>query len=148
MMARHRPVLYASENMAPVPEVTYTFNFTIAEPDASDDPQPEAVQSIAITTPPNKTTYIDGGSKFDRVGMVVTATLKASAETAIVNGYTVSPETLTLATYEVTITFGQGEYIFTATQEITVLAEYANRQCGYIKRADARRYNLRRHKRL
>jgi hypothetical protein len=98
---------------------TNVFNFTVAEPDTSNDPASENVASIAITTPPNRTEYFDGG-RFDRAGMVVTATLLDGGDVPI-NGYTVTPETLTLGTSDVTVTFGEGEHIFTTTQAVAVL---------------------------
>jgi hypothetical protein len=107
-------------------EVTYTFNFSVAPLDTTSDPLPENIESIAITTPPKRTQYFDGG-KFDRAGMVVTATLTAEEgsepEAVEVNGYTVMPELLSLNDEYVTITFSddEGEYVFEAVQPVTVL---------------------------
>jgi len=112
-------IYYAAPNYSGLVVTENVFNFTIADPDASGDPDPEDVASIAVTAPPNKTTYFDGG-RFDRTGMVVTATLTDDS-TVPINGYTVTPDPLTLGTEYVTVTFGEGEHIFTATQAITVL---------------------------
>ena len=81
-----------------------------------------AVQSIAITTAPTKTSY-DTGDTFDPTGMVVTASL-STAElsdpdtwTKTVTGYTYSPTTaLAPANTSVTISYA-GE---STTQTITV----------------------------
>ena len=81
-----------------------------------------SVTSIAVTTPPTKTTY-DTGDSFAPAGMVVTASLSTGeAEspdtwTKEVTGYTIDPEdNLVPANTYVTITYATK----TATQDITV----------------------------
>ena len=78
-----------------------------------------ALASIAITTPPTKTSYTAGES-FDPTGMVVTATYNSGAS-APVSGYTVSPSgALTTSDTSVTISYTEGGVTKTATQAITV----------------------------
>ncbi len=78
------------------------------------------LESIAITTPPTKTTYKEGES-FDKVGMVVTATYTGS--TGTVTSYTVSPSgALSTDDTEVTITYTENGVTKTTTQGITVRA--------------------------
>ena len=81
-----------------------------------------AVQSIAVTTPPTKTSY-DTGDSFDPTGMVVTATLSTGEPsdpdtwTKDVTGYTFSPDgALVAENTSVTITYATK----TTTQAITV----------------------------
>ena len=76
--------------------------------------------SIAITTPPAKTTYT-AWEAFDQAGMVVTATYSNGA-TAIATGYAFSPSTgLTDGTTEVTIQYTEAGVTKTATQAVTVV---------------------------
>lgn len=74
-----------------------------------------ALASIAVTTPPTKTSYAVGET-FAPAGMVITATY-ADATTAAVTGYTFSPSgALSAGNTSVTISY-QGK---TTTQAITV----------------------------
>ena len=75
----------------------------------------DTVESIAVTTPPTKTTYTYGES-LDLSGMVVTATCASSKTKDVTDGVTVSPETLDTSVTELTITYGS----LTTTQLITV----------------------------
>lgn len=76
--------------------------------------------SIAITTPPTKTTYTTGQT-FDPTGMVVTATYGDSEKTAAITGYTYAPTTaLTNATTAITISYTENGVTKTVTQTITV----------------------------
>lgn len=59
--------------------------------------------SIAIKTPPNKTTY-EAGDYFDKTGMVIEATYD-DGNKAIVKNYSVSPSVLTKDTNKVIITY-------------------------------------------
>ena len=78
---------------------------------------PELV-SIAVTTPPTKTTYTEGET-FDATGMVVTATY-SNETTVAVTGYTVAPSgELATTDTSVTITYESK----TVTQSITVTEE-------------------------
>lgn len=75
------------------------------------------LESIAITTPPNKVEYVEGET-FDATGMVVTAYYSDDTSEAV-TGYTVSKTTaLSTSDTSITITYG-GK---TATQAITVTA--------------------------
>jgi hypothetical protein len=113
-------IYYSSPNAkgdsGPASALVYTtnaFRFTIAEPDASEDPDPEDVESIAVTKQPDKTQYATGET-FSKYGMEVTATLK-SGDTVPVVGYTVPTEPFTeVGRQTVTVAFG------THTAEVTV----------------------------
>ena len=86
-----------------------------------EDVVTKTLESIAITTPPTKTTYTEGES-FDKAGMVVTATYSDST-TAEVTSYTVSPSgALATTDTSVTISYTEGGVTKTATQAITVNA--------------------------
>ena len=75
--------------------------------------------SIAITTPPAKTTYM-AGETFDPAGMVVEATYSNGAK-AVATGYSYTPSTaLTDGTTAVTIQYTEGGVTKTAEQAITV----------------------------
>lgn len=76
------------------------------------------MESLTITTPPNKTTY-KSGEHFDPTGMVVTAGYGYGL-TANVTGYTVSPAVLTDGVDEVIITYTEGRVTLTATVSVTV----------------------------
>ena len=76
--------------------------------------------SIAITTPPAKTTYVSGET-FNPAGMVVTATYSNGA-TLKATGYSFSPDTaLTDGTTSVTIEYTEGGVTKPAEQAITVV---------------------------
>jgi hypothetical protein len=109
----------ARGNAGPTTELVYTtntFRFTIAEPDASYDPAPEDVASIAVTKPPAKTQYFVGQT-FQRYGMEITATLTGGGTKPVV-GYAVPAEPFTATGQQnVTVTFGE----HTATVPVTVL---------------------------
>ena len=76
--------------------------------------------SIAITTPPAKTTYT-AGETFDPAGMVVEATYSNGAK-AVATGYSYTPSTaLTDGTTAVTIQYTEGGVTKTAEQAITVV---------------------------
>ena len=62
----------------------------------------KSLTSIAVTTQPNKTSYIAGQS-FDKTGMVVTG-YYSDGSTAVITDYTVSPTTLSSDTKTVTVT--------------------------------------------
>lgn len=80
-------------------------------------PECKTLSSIAVTTPPTKTTYTEGET-FDPAGMVVTATY-TDHTTAPITGYTYSPTgALAVGTTSITISYG-GK---TTTQPITVNA--------------------------
>jgi|GEM_PF-4123368 len=80
---------------------------------------PKALDSIAVTTLPTKTTYTEGES-FDQAGMVVTATYD-DATTAEAIGYVVSPSgPLTTADTAVTVSYTEGGITKTVTVAITV----------------------------
>lgn len=74
--------------------------------------------SIAVTTPPSKTTY-EAGDAFDKTGMVVTATYD-DGSTSVVKNYSVSPVILSKDVTEVTITYREMGVSATAKQKVTV----------------------------
>ncbi|MDR2576303.1 MAG: bacterial Ig-like domain-containing protein [Treponema sp.] len=80
------------------------------------EPEPEGptVASIAITTPPAKTTYIIGES-FDSTGLVVTATYDDDS-TEVVTGYTLSGfDSTTAGEKTITVTYEGKTVTFTVT---------------------------------
>ena len=78
------------------------------------------LQSIAVTTPPTKTSYLSGES-FDPAGMVVEATYSNGAKLAC-TGYSYEPNTpLDDGTTKVTIRYTEGGVTKTAEQAITVV---------------------------
>ena len=74
--------------------------------------------SIAVTTPPSKTTY-EAGDAFDKTGMVVTATYD-DGSTSIIKNYSISPTILSKDDTEVTITYREMGVSATAKQLVTV----------------------------
>lgn len=78
------------------------------------------LESIAITTPPNKTQYL-AGETFNPAGMVVTASYSNGA-TLVATGYSYTPDgPLTDGVTSVTITYTEGGISKSATQPITVI---------------------------
>lgn len=77
------------------------------------------LESITITTPPTKTSYI-AGEDFDPTGMEVTAVV--SGVSIPVTGYTVTPSTLTAGVTSVTVSFTVNGVTKSAVQEVTVIA--------------------------
>lgn len=83
---------------------------------------PKTLSSIAVTTPPAKTTYTEGEA-FDSTGMVVTATYTDNSDGPVAR-YTVSPTgALSLGTTAVTVSYTVGGVTKTTTQDITVLPD-------------------------
>ncbi len=82
---------------------------------------PLAIESITVTTPPNKLKYI-ASEPFDKTGMVVKATYNNGNVVTLNSGdYTVIPATLTTNTKSVTISYQSK----TTTQSIGVLTSIA-----------------------
>ena len=78
------------------------------------------LQSIAVTTPPTKTSYLSG-ERFDPTGMVVTATYSNGAKLAA-TGYAIEPSgPLSDGMTSVTIRYTEGGVSCTAIQPITVI---------------------------
>lgn len=78
------------------------------------------LQSIAVTTPPTKTSYLSGES-FDPAGMVVMATYSNGAKLAA-TGYAVEPSgPLSDGVKSVTIRYTEGGRSVTTTQAVTVI---------------------------
>lgn len=76
--------------------------------------------SLAITTPPAKTTYTQGET-FDPAGMVVTATYSNGA-TLKCTGYSYEPDTaLADGTEKITVRYTEGGITLTAEQSISVI---------------------------
>ena len=77
------------------------------------------LQSIAVTTPPAKTSYFSG-ERFDPSGMVVTATYSNGAKLAA-TGYAIEPSgPLSDGMTSVTIRYTEGGRSVTTTQAITI----------------------------
>ena len=76
--------------------------------------------SISITTPPTKTTYVEGET-FDATGMVVVVNYNTGESDAI---YTVPSSALEFGTTAVTLTASLNNAEVTTTQAITVLKKY------------------------
>ena len=82
---------------------------------------PAVLSRINVTTAPTKTTYLEG-DKFDKTGMVVTATYSNNT-TKTVTDYTYSPSgALTTNNTSITISYTEGGVTKTTTQAITVTA--------------------------
>ena len=94
---------------------TDTDNYNTATGTISLTVAVDALQSIAVTTPPSKTAYTYGES-FDKAGMVITATYASGATKVVTGEVQISPAELTVTTTALTITY-QGK---TVTQAITV----------------------------
>ena len=78
------------------------------------------LQSIAVTTPPTKTSYLSG-ERFDPTGMVVTATYSNGAKLAA-TGYAIEPSgPLSDGMTSVTIRYTEGGRSVTTTQAVTVI---------------------------
>ena len=92
---------------------------------APDSPLTRTLQSIAVTTAPTKTTYVNG-DEFDPSGMVVTGTFSQGGETitdVISNSdLTFSPATLTTGLTSLNIAYEENGVIALTTQAITVNA--------------------------
>lgn len=85
---------------------------------SSSTPTEKALSSIAITTPPTKTTYT-AGENFDPTGMMVTATYTDSS-TSAVTGYTLSNNTNLTTNPNVIVSFSSGGVTKTVVVSITV----------------------------
>ena len=84
----------------------------------------KTLTSIAVTTPPTKTTYT-AGDNFDHAGMVVTATYSDNS-TNVVSATVTDGTALTAGKTSVTISYTEGGVTQTTTQAITVNArEYS-----------------------
>lgn len=86
------------------------------------------LESIAITSPPTKTSY-SAGEDFDPTGMEVIAVV--SGLSIPVSGYTVTPSTLTAGTTEVTLSLTIDGITKTATQVVTVIAYKSFAECTW-----------------
>ena len=82
------------------------------------------LQSIAVTTAPEKTDYLHGDA-FDPAGMVVTAYYADGTE-APVTGYIIDPETLQQGETYVTVSYTEDGATETATIPVTVLPKLLN----------------------
>lgn len=79
----------------------------------------KVLESIEITTPPNKTAYFSGET-FNPAGMVVTAHYN-DGSSAAVSGYTYSPNgALAAGNNTITVSYSEGGVTRTDTQAITV----------------------------
>lgn len=90
---------------------TATATITVSNP---------ALSSIAITTPPTKTTYV-AGETFDATGMVVTATYSDASTEDVTASCSWTPSgALTTSDTEITVSYTENAVEKTATQSITV----------------------------
>lgn len=80
------------------------------------------LESIAVTKPPAKTSYVSGDA-FDPAGMEVTATYTHGMSRKV-TGWTCSSEALSTSTDHVTIRFTEGGVTAEASQAVTVLPVY------------------------
>ena len=100
-------------------------NYNAGEASATITVNPAlTLSSIAITTPPTKTTYTEGDT-FDATGMVVTATYSDASTADVTASCTFSPSTstaLTASNTEITVSYTENAVEKTATQAITVNA--------------------------
>ena len=109
-----KPSPSPSVKPSPSPSVT---------PTPSDDPNPteKKLSKIEVTKKPTKTSY-KAGEKFDKTGMVITATY-SDGTTRIITSYTLKPSTstkLTTSDKYVTISYTEGGVTKTTTLAITV----------------------------
>ncbi len=90
------------------------------------------IQSISIITPPAKTQYYHN-EIFDKTGMVVMASFVLDgvfSQANVTGSVTVSPETLTIGTTQVTISYiDNSGNIATATQKVSVLNYFVLAEC-------------------
>ena len=85
----------------------------------SDD---KKLSSIAVTTPPTKTSYYVGDS-FDSTNMVVTATYSDNTKADVTSSCTFDPATFTsTGNQNVTVSYTEGGVTRTTTQEVAVSA--------------------------
>lgn len=98
--------------------ISATFTLTIT--DGTNPPaETKTLEKIEVTTPPTKTAYT-AGEKFDKTGMVVTATY-SNRDTAPVTSYTFSPDdALQVSDTSITISYTEGDVTKTTAQTITV----------------------------
>lgn len=96
-------------------------NYNAGEATATITVNPALVlSSIAVTTPPTKTTYIEGES-FDPTGMVVTATYADESTDDVTDVCTFTPSgALTTSDTEITVRYTENATTKTTTQAITV----------------------------
>lgn len=96
--------------------------FAACTPD-QPTPQPSVtLKSVAVTTQPTKTSYVEG-DKFDKTGMVVTATYSDDTTKTVTN-YTVSPDgALATTDKKVTVAYTEGKTTVNAEVAITVTAK-------------------------
>ena len=93
---------------------TYTADLAVTV-----NPSYDVVERISVTTPPTKTSYIEGQS-FDSAGMVVTASYEGG-ETKEITGYTITPSgKLTPDVSELAISYTFNGVTCSTTQKITV----------------------------
>ena len=94
---------------------TATYGITVSVPS-------KTLSSIAITTPPTKTSY-EAGELFDSAGMVVTATFSDASTDPVTSSCTFSPSgALTTSDDQITVSYTYAGTTKTATQAITVTA--------------------------
>ena len=113
---------FAEGSSANSPTATFTMPAKAVSLTATYENIPgQTLESIAITTQPDKTAYT-AGEKFDPAGMVVTATYSDGTSKAV-SGYTLSPNTdaeLKETDKVITVSYTEGGVNKEATVDITV----------------------------
>ena len=120
------PNQFEEESTGIIKSIDGTFGQQITKGDVEVrldyDPPPvygsRELVSIAITTPPTRTSY-EAGESFDPTGMVVTAYYDDETS-SVVKNYSISPMVLTKDTEEVTITYREVLITKTTTQQVEV----------------------------
>lgn len=89
-----------------------------------------ALASIAITTEPTKTDYVED-EVFDKTGMVVMATYEGGSTADVTADVQISSEPLTAGATSITVSYTLGEVTKTAEQAITVKSVLDARTASY-----------------
>ena len=93
------------------------FNVNVVNEGATPDPDKKTLTGIKVSTPPTKTTYNEG-DKFDKSGMVVTASYSDGTSSPVTN-YTFSPSSA-LKTTDTKITISYSEGGVTKTDDVLI----------------------------
>lgn len=99
--------------------VTYVYGTDMEDLFCAGYPTLRALQSIAITTPPSKTTYAQG-ENFDATGMVVTATYSDGSSTPVTDYTVEGGKPFASSDTSVTIKYAELDNEKATTQTVTV----------------------------
>lgn len=97
--------------------ISYTENSVTKTTTQSITVNSKSLISISVTTPPTKTTYIEG-QNFDPTGMKVTATYNNNSSNEITNYMIIDGNNLTMDKTNVTISYTENNVTKTTTQTI------------------------------